>query len=148
MTPVFRFSPLNAGHICQAFPLICTVAPRMTMPDWRMLCGHFSGGSSRGYVLKRDDYVRGLCLAYVEHSPMNGSVLRAPVFVVASLLEQAQAAEFMIRSLLAVCRAEGLAWLQVEAAAEDQQTRGLLQRFDPARISEKVVFAFATVAPL
>jgi hypothetical protein len=142
MGPEFRFSPLNAAHVGPAFPLLCTVAPRMTMPEWRMLCGHFSGGSSRGYVLKRDAYVRGLCLAYVEHSPAYGAILRVPVFVVASLFEQAQAAGFMIRSLLDVCQSDGLALLRIETAAEDRQTCDLLHRLDPARVDQHVAFSF------
>ncbi len=84
--------PLTPERVAQAFPLIQTALPAVTLEEWRdfaLPLANPAGQSASGVVtvISEQDFIVGLCCYRVEKSLHHGAVLMADPFVALDLLD-------------------------------------------------------------
>ena len=108
--------PLSAERIAQAFPLIQTALPEVTLAAWRdFAAALMSGGNARGdaweggilAVTDGRDYIAGLCSYRVVPDLVHGRLLDAGHFLAFDLLDRRPVAEALAEALEALARERG-----------------------------------------
>ncbi len=89
---ILETPPLTPERVAQAFPLIQTTLPAVTLEEWRDFAtplaspaGQATGGVVT--VISEQDFIVGLCCYRVEKNLRHGAVLMADPFLVLDLLD-------------------------------------------------------------
>ncbi len=111
-----KIRPLSAERVSQAFPLIQTALPEVTLAAWRdfaaalMSGGDAPGGAREGGILAvtdERDYIAGLCSYRVAPDLVHGRLLDADHFLAFDLLDRRPVAEALAEALEALARERG-----------------------------------------
>ncbi|MGQ9368129.1 hypothetical protein [Azospirillum sp. ST 5-10] len=107
----FIAKPLDRGQIDQAFPLVRTIAPELTVERWRAYAGAAIGrrggaAATRGIMTVQNDrgYIHGLFSYSVEENLRCGRILVVDDFIVLDLFDVAAAASTLLRSMDGLAR--------------------------------------------
>jgi hypothetical protein len=112
--------PLSAARVIQAFPLIQTALPGVTLAAWRdFAAALMSGRNARGdawgdareggilAVTDRCDYIAGLCCYRLVPDLVHGRLLDAGHFLTFDLLDRQPVAEALAAAVEALARERG-----------------------------------------
>ena len=116
--------PLSAARVIQAFPLIQTALPEVTLAAWRdfaatLMSGRNAQGSAQGNaqgdvqeggilaVTNERDYIAGLCSYRVVPDLVHGRLLDASSFLAFGLLDRRPVAEALAAAVEALARERG-----------------------------------------
>jgi len=112
--------PLSAERVIQAFPLIQTALPEVTLAAWRdfaaaLMSGRNARGDTRGdaweggilAVTDGRDYISGLCSYRVVPDLVHGRLLDAGLFLAYDLLDRRPVAEALAAAVEALARQRG-----------------------------------------
>jgi hypothetical protein len=107
-----KIRPLSAERVAQAFPLIQTALPVVTLAAWRdFAAALMSGGDAReGGILAVTDgrnYIAGLCSYRVVPDLVHGRLLDASHFLAFDMLDRRPVAEALAAALEARARERG-----------------------------------------
>ncbi len=108
--------PLSAARVIQAFPLIQTALPGVTLAAWRdFAAAQIHGGNTRAgdqeggilAVTDRRGYIAGLCSYRLVPDLVHGRLLDTGHFLAFDLLERQPVAESLAAALEALARERG-----------------------------------------
>jgi hypothetical protein len=112
--------PLSAARVIQAFPLIQTALPEVTLAAWRDFAatlmstrnaqGNAQGDVQEGGILavtNEHDYIAGLCSYRVVPDLVHGRLLDASSFLAFGLLDRRPVAEALAVAVEALARERG-----------------------------------------
>jgi GNAT superfamily N-acetyltransferase len=108
--------PLSAARVIQAFPLIQTALPGVTLAAWRdFAAAQIHGGNTRAgdqeggilAVTDRRGYIAGLCSYRLVPDLVHGRLLDTGHFLAFDLLERQPVAEALVAALEALARERG-----------------------------------------
>ena len=111
-----KVRPLSAAHITQAFPLVQTALPGVTLAAWNAFAAAQISGRSApentqegGILAVTDghDYIAGLCSYRLVPDLIHGRLLDAGHFLAFDLLDRRPAAEALAAALEALAREHG-----------------------------------------
>jgi hypothetical protein len=105
-----RTRPLTAERIAQAFPLVQTSLPQVTLDAWcefaeALVLRRNGAGAGIIVVLGERDYIAGLCSYRVDHDLIHGRLLSAEHFLAFDLLDPRAVAHALAEGLEALARA-------------------------------------------
>ncbi len=116
----FTTRPLSAARVSQAFPLIQTALPEVTLAAWRdfaaaLMSGKIAQGNAQGGVREGGilavtdgcDYIAGLCGYRVVPDLVHGRLLDAGPFLAFDLLDRRPVAEALAVAVEALARERG-----------------------------------------
>lgn len=112
----FKVRPLSAACVNQAFPLIQTALPGVTLAAWRdFAAAQMPGGTTRAgeqesgilAVTDRRGYIAGLCSYRLVPDLVHGRLLDTGHFLAFDLLERQPVAEALAATLEALAREHG-----------------------------------------
>jgi hypothetical protein len=107
-----KIRPLSAKRIAQAFPLIQTALPEVTLAAWRGFAAALMSGADdrEGGILAvsdEHDYIAGLCSYQVVPDLVHGRLLDTDHFVAFDLLDRRPVAEALAEAVEALARKRG-----------------------------------------
>ncbi len=111
-----KVRPLNAAYITQAFPLVQTALPGVTLAAWSAFAAAQISGRNApentqegGILAVTDghDYIAGLCSYRLVPDLVHGRLLDAGHFLAFDLLDRRPAAEALAAALEALAREHG-----------------------------------------
>ena len=105
-----RTRPLTGERIAQAFPLVQTSLPQVTLDAWRdfaeALVSHRNGAAAGIIaVLGERDYIAGLCSYRIGHDLVHGRLLSAEHFLAFDLLDRRAVAHALAEGIEGLARA-------------------------------------------
>jgi hypothetical protein len=109
------------AQIDQAYALVRTLWPAVSLEAWRTYAAHFHGGAERGLLALMGDDAYFTALCNYERSPdlLTGTVLRVPLFLVFDILDAARLTDSLLDAVRA--RAEQLACDQLQIYLRSDQ---------------------------
>ncbi len=118
--PQLKIRPLSAERVTQAFPLIQTALPEVTLAAWRdyaaaLMSGTHARGDARGdareggilAVTDGRNYIAGLCSYRVVPDLVHGRLLDTGHFLAFDMLDRRPVAEALAAALEALARERG-----------------------------------------
>ena len=143
MTRKFLVKPLGDGQALQAYPLVQSASPQLTLDQW---LGYVRGLSEDGQddsqaggvmsVQNLDGYIYGIYCHAVENDIQHGKVLKVSNFVAANLYDSTSVMDGLIGSMNTVARDHGCAAVHVdlpeEAKREPRPAEGVVSQLKGA----------------
>lgn len=125
MSKRYVVKPLGEGQVLQAFPLVQSAVPHLTLDQWMRyaeeLCGRRRSAESGVGVMSAqnpDGYIYGIYCHEVETDIKQGRVLKVSNLVTANLYDSAGIMDRMIDSMIDMARDSGCAAVQVDLPRE------------------------------
>ncbi len=125
MSKRYVVKPLGEGQVLQAYPLVQTAVPHLTLDQWmdyaEMFCGpKHSTKNSTGVMSAQnpDGYIYGIYCHEVETDIQHGRVLKISNLVTANLYDSAGIMDKMIDSMIAKARDSDCVAVQVALPEE------------------------------
>ena len=117
----FVIKPLGPGKVLQAYPLVQSAVPHLTLEQWREYVRSVYDGKTgpigRAGVMSaenRDGYIYGLYCHVVEPDIHHGRVLKVRNFVAANLYDSAGIIDRLMDSIVSVARDNGCTAVHVD----------------------------------
>ena len=111
MSKRYVVKPLGGGQVLQAYPLVQTVAPNLTLEQWVSYAGELSGRRAKdngpaGVMSAQnpDGYIYGIYCHEIETDILHGRVLKVSNLVTANLYDPAGIMDRMIESMIDTAR--------------------------------------------
>lgn len=125
MSKRYVVKPLGEGQVLQAFPLVQTAVPHLTLEQWMSYAEELCRGgrvnrSSTGVMSAQnpDGYIYGIYCHEVETDIKQGRVLKVSNLVTANLYDSAGIMDRMIDSMIDMARDSGCVAVQVDLPRE------------------------------
>lgn len=140
MAGQYLVKPLGGDQASQAYPLVQSAAPRLTLEQWlgfvRGLARDGKDDPLAGGVMSaqnRDGYIYGIYCHAVEYDIQHGKVLKVSYFVAANLYDSTGVMDGLIESMASIARDRGCAAVHVDlpetASRESRPAEGVVNRF-------------------
>jgi hypothetical protein len=121
MSKRYVVKPLGEGQVLQAYPLVQTAVPHLTLEQWigyaEQLCGRWHAAECGSGVMSAqnpDGYIYGIYCHEVENSIKLGRILKVRNLVTANLYDSAGIMDRMIESMGSKARDSRCVAVQVE----------------------------------
>ncbi len=125
MTRKYLVKPLGSDQAPQAYPLVQSASPQLTLDQWldyvRALARDARVDPLAGGVMSvqnRDGYIYGIYCHAVEHDIQHGKVLKVSNFVAANLYDSTGVMDGLIDSMASIARDHGCAAVHVDLPEE------------------------------
>ena len=125
MSKRYVVKPLGEGQVLQAYPLVQTAVPHLTLDQWTDYAEAFcstkrSTGDDTGVMSAQnpDGYIYGIYCHEVETDIQHGRVLKISNLVTANLYDSAGIMDKMIDSMIDIARNSDCATVQVDLPEE------------------------------
>lgn len=125
MSKRYVVKPLGEGQVLQAYPLVQTAVPHLTLEQWmgyaEELCGRRRADNSNTGVMSAqnpDGYIFGIYCHEVETDIQHGRVLKISNLVTANLYDSAGIMDKMIDSMIDKARDSDCVAVQVDLPEE------------------------------
>lgn len=152
MQEQLQIEPLAAGQLDQAFPLLQTRYPGLTLGQWRCYARSLMAPSRTGRGLPAPAVPRGIVAARTEQGYLTGlfsyrvsldlchdRILEVATFVAAGLFDPLHTIDGMVREIERLAGALGCAAVRIERPQPDALAELLLKRlYGDCRVVESV----------
>jgi len=125
MSKRYVVKPLGEGQVLQAYPLVQTAVPHLTLDQWMDYAEGFCGASDSAKddtgvmsAQNPDGYIYGIYCHEVETDIQHGRVLKISNLVTANLYDSAGIMDKMIDSMLDKARVNNCVAVQVDLPEE------------------------------
>lgn len=124
MSKRYVVKPLGKGQVLQAYPLVQTAVPYLSLEQWmayaETLCAGRRAPSETGVMSAQnpDGYIYGIYCHEVETDISRGRILKVSNLVTANLYDSAGIMDRMIDSMLDMARDQGCVAVQVDLPKE------------------------------
>lgn len=128
-TKRYVVKPLGEGQVLQAYPLVQTASPTLTIEQWlgyvQSLSEGESGRESSGVmsVQNGEGYIYGIYCHEVETDIQHGRVLKVSNFVAANLYDSKSVTGGLIDSMASVARDRDCAAVHIDLPEEPERPR-------------------------
>ncbi len=140
MTGKYLVKPLGDDQALQAYPLVQSASPRLTLDQWlgyvRDLARDTRDDPPAGGVMSvqnRDGYIYGIYCHAVENDIQHGKVLKVSNFVAANLYDSTSVMDGLIGSMATIARDRGCTAVHVDlpedTRREERPADGVVNQF-------------------
>ena len=121
MSDSYVVKPLGGGKVLQAYPLVQTAVPHLTLDQWleyaKAVCEvppHAAPGTGVMSAQNCDGYIYGIYCHEVSTDIQHGRILKVSNLITANLYDAAGIMDRMIDSMLEIARDQGCAAVHVD----------------------------------
>jgi hypothetical protein len=143
MTRKYLVKPLGDDQALQAYPLVQSASPLLTLEQWldyvRNLCQEGEDDPLAGGVMSvqnPEGYIYGIYCHEVENDIQHGKVLKVSNFVAANLYDSTSVMDGLIKSIASIARDRGCAAVHVDLPEEAEHVsrpaEGVVSQFKGA----------------
>jgi len=128
MSDSYVVKPLGGGKVLQAYPLVQTAVPHLTLDQWLDYAGAVCevdpptpGGTGVMSAQNCDGYIYGIFCHEVTTDIVHGRILKVSNLITANLYDAAGIMDRMIDSMLEIARDQGCAAVHVDLPESPRQ---------------------------
>jgi hypothetical protein len=121
MSQRYVVKPLGEGQVLQAYPLVQTAVPHLTLEQWldyaKLVCEHEpQSGPATGVMSAQngDGYIYGIYCHEVATDILHGRILKVSNLIAANLYDEMGILDRMIDSMMKMARDNGCAAVHVD----------------------------------